>query len=1208
MSELLRSDELKMREESGDASAAIVPTVHLHVEHPFRVDDRIRDPKGEMCFFFPRECLWASSAKGFGQLKGALIPNSTACYKSMIEAVFLTSQRLGEGMENGLQRQFVTWTVVPSVDDENQYAGFLVRCIYQLEMDAVHKFWSAYLDDCDEMEKSAIKKGRQVGASYWRFTHNAYVNTCDYYMGKSVADRARGFQDLDDPDNPYNPLKVFSLDVALQRMKNAGAAVDFCRRIEFLDAGGGVSFPRDGECTYLVASSQLAVANMNKIFMPHAPRSEVEDTSIEYLLFQRNAGGDRPVHAAAADDSEAEDGGAPPDAEQRRRNYLKMATNTEADASTSLDSFKKRVKKRMALARRAAGDDEYAWAKERRAAQIECIRWFMTDIFTTDDTADVGDSLKRIAKWYNEHLVAHTNFMMPSAKYSANLSRFGDMQAAQAAESEAVWAINTAHAEIKSLRLACMHVYFYSPFHCHTCLFGQPGAGKSNAFQVNNSMMIDGTTRDIGSESAKAKMTPGKKTDLSVETFEDIPPSQLGVSNFNGGGPGRSSLTSNTDQESLLKYRLTKGRVKGVYKKVVNGVHSMMEVDSFCNTVMLIGMNALLSQVPKSISDRFNNIQFQHRARLDHSGNDQSMFQKHQLADDRDLDATKQSLIRRAHRNQCFHAIIQLLCWSGVFEKPDLSVPVLIWKRTLSLAQQKGLQETTNVRHFERLGFHCSTLVVEDAIDRVLDSEFSPLDPDEPFKIEDIIHFEKHLYGNTEHAAFTLGLMQHQFESPVISAVEKFFHSKFLRHKINQKDIGKLDAIPELQNEMSYYYVAKFEASVQSNSSNFDREKAMQLSEQLRRLAIFAHKQMNPKPSVDEVVYALQCLHDLQIDVDSNTKPGEKIRIPSLAFSRDGEVMIAEHMMRHYETDRLKQCLKEVLSHEFTRPKNLLFGRVHENCPFLWQMLPILPTRGKRLVMDNPKYFSHKLLRLTHRSVEGVSRSLKHGVILSDELAPEESTRAAFSALFSETPHVNIDLDLDTFASQIHAAKIGLEFFPPTPDAPNFDTSPEALTVAVRASLTDDAVELLEKYPRALCDSLGAASRMAQKQDQRDHPEKYSATQIVKQSQKRKRDEREDELDESKSDEEMEDAAPPAHVADLDFASDNDNGDGDFDADSDADAPPARQNSFAAGLPPVPPPSFVWTGVPAAASASPIPAQPLDLRMQGYVSRLSAYP
>jgi len=227
-------------------------------------------------------------------------------------------------------------------------------------------------------------------------------------------------------------------------------------------------------------------------------------------------------------------------------------------------------------------------------------------------------------------------------------------------------------------------------------------------------------------------------------------------------------------------------------------------------------------------------------------------------------------------------------------------------------------------------------------------------------------------------------------------------------------------------------------------------------------------------------------------------------------------------------------------------------------------------------------------------------------VILTDELAPEDASSAAFESVYSETPHINIDIDLDTFASKNHAKKIGLHYFPPTKDAPNFDTSPEALTRVVRAVLSEDEVAGLQKYPKALHDGLGSLARMAQKQEQREHPEKYSAAHMAKLPQKRKRSEDGDE----EGDEEMEDAEP-MHAAEFEFDSDvdDDSGDDELD-DDDVAASPSRQNSFAgsAGSPPAQSESFVWTGFPAAASASPIPAQAANAVLQGYVARLNAYP
>ena len=43
----------------------------------------------------------------------------------------------------------------------------------------------------------------------------------------------------------------------------------------------------------------------------------------------------------------------------------------------------------------------------------------------------------------------------------------------------------------------------------------------------------------------------------------------------------------------------------------------MLEIESWCNTVMLVGMNSALCQVPAPIASRFVNLQFQYKDRIE---------------------------------------------------------------------------------------------------------------------------------------------------------------------------------------------------------------------------------------------------------------------------------------------------------------------------------------------------------------------------------------------------------------------------------------------------------------------------------------------------------------------------------------------------------------------------------------------------------------
>ena len=47
----------------------------------------------------------------------------------------------------------------------------------------------------------------------------------------------------------------------------------------------------------------------------------------------------------------------------------------------------------------------------------------------------------------------------------------------------------------------------------------------------------------------------------------------------------------------------------------------------------------------------------------------------------------------------------------GIFEQPYRDMANLIWKQTLAKGQARGLHETGNIRHMERLIMHADTLM-----------------------------------------------------------------------------------------------------------------------------------------------------------------------------------------------------------------------------------------------------------------------------------------------------------------------------------------------------------------------------------------------------------------------------------------------------------------------------------------------------------------
>jgi len=336
----------------------------------------------------------------------------------------------------------------------------------------------------------------------------------------------------------------------------------------------------------------------------------------------------------------------------------------------------------------------------------------------------------------------------------------------------------------------------------------------------------------------------------------------------------------------------------------------------------------------------------------------------------------------------------------------------------------------------------------------------------------------------------------------------------------------------------------------------------MQHTELLRRLALYAHKRMDPKPSLDEVIYALECLSALQIDVESNTKVGEKVRIPALAFSRDGEVMVAVHMMQHYVEDRLKSCLSEVLCHEHTKRKNILYGRVKEETPYMWQSMRIVPKKGKVLTKENPNYVTPAVRELLQQSLEGVTASLKPGAAGDGGLEPSNFNDDAFDATFAKTSHMDADEDLDEYAARLQADKIGLEHLGETPDAPDFNTSPLSITKAVKAKLSEERLAKLKLYPKCFVEEVNKSqTKMKMRADKKRNPENWS----MRGELKRRRldaDDVVDDGDESKSNGESSDQDVEMHEIDeLDEAEMCSDGDIDPDDDAADDIEPAAIGS-----------------------------------------------
>jgi hypothetical protein len=431
---------------------------------------------------------------------------------------------------------------------------------------------------------------------------------------------------------------------------------------------------------------------------------------------------------------------------------------------------------------------------------------------------------------------------------------------------------------------------------------------------------------------------------------------------------------------------------------------------------------------------------------------------------------------------------------------PNLDVPTTLWSAILSRAGRKGLQETGNVRHFERLRFHCETAVVEDAIDRVFDSGLV-LDPKVPWKPEDLLLVEPHLYGTTEHAAFVLGLLGHQYENPIGQSFEQWLKGSLLKQQVVDARIRPRMVDPALDPKeavnQSYYYVQKFDHTL-NTGSDWDRAHAVQKTELVRRLAAMAHKQMNPKPNLDELEHAIKTLMSLELEVcrkdNDHTGDGASVFKPALTFTRDGDVMVAEQLIDNISKTKLKDCVQEVLCHEFTHPKNIVYGASRGPIPYAWSVLRIMPKKDVRIQMDNGLFFSKEVVERTREALQGVDAASKSAQHDPHALQPIDLQPARFESHFSRTPHSVVNMDLDEWAADKQAARIGLPYLYDDPplDAPDWSTAPHHFTEVVLEQHEQNDGKALKPYPSCFPELEPLVCKAMVEEDKVDNPEKYS--------------------------------------------------------------------------------------------------------------------
>lgn len=546
----------------------------------------------------------------------------------------------------------------------------------------------------------------------------------------------------------------------------------------------------------------------------------------------------------------------------------------------------------------------------------------------------------------------------------------------------------------------------------------------------------------------------------------------LGINRL--GANGKAAATSGSDGEAIFKVKLTRGKMNVKYPLLAaDGTRKTVESEVDCNSVYFIACNNEWSEIPPAMKSRFHCKAIQAHDRTDGGG----LKGKSQKNPHMHFNETKRNLVQRMRRNQALCARVMSLIRCGILRDVDMTAANIIFQQVLDEAAKAGMS-TDDVRSYERLTYLTETVVILDAIDIIFDSELSPLDMTGRFNDEQLLLLEPYLCSNIEHAVFVLGLLKDQYENVIVQNVITNFTNKDnlfgrAREAHKNKENERLSTylptrIPDhsitgrpgntVQTQFQPltaspwkhynedYLIAEFprhhtivRVDAQNNNSNNNNglrrnnnnnnttttttttsgfNRTYQQHELIKMLALDMHPRMEPRPTMEDLVFALDTMTTLRVSKEYTSVEEDEqglSQIPVLEF-KDNKAYLAIKAIDMLLENSIYAITTRVISRLITVPKTYVFGSMHSDRLYVWKTIVAKPHKaGQDVIVTDPNYFSQGVTTLAMK-LSGVSTTAED----EDEL--QSSNKVA--GVFSTVPGYRINGSLEHFTVTKHLQQI----------------------------------------------------------------------------------------------------------------------------------------------------------------------------------------
>ena len=580
-----------------------------------------------------------------------------------------------------------------------------------------------------------------------------------------------------------------------------------------------------------------------------------------------------------------------------------------------------------------------------------------------DGAGDLSTYSEKIRQYHVQYLKDNNNFYLPRHRLWTDLGSFGEWMGGWKLELEYAHRFGHTHDTFILLFLSSMHIYTGDAFQPHTFLYGGKATGKSHSALMLYAHLIPGTVDSFVYTSQKAEAATGNRND-GIEIYEETPPSFLGNTT---GGKGTGEM------ENMIKSRLTSGRV----------VAKVLEIDPIthqrrtevyigqCNSMMILCSNDGLDMVSDPMQSRL----FKKHA-VNHPGfNEQILMKSMRATYGEGFYQYAAATIRRTRRNHVLYWLIFKLIYTATLMEVDTRLGEHYLFSALGEASRAGLNDSSDVRNFQRLRMILKTTTVGDAIDRFFD-----LDPNNraeaKFELTDLMNIEPYLCVNTEITVFALTLCSFQYEEPVARMVRLAIRKKWFPNFSNTSEENDeythhvtLPGVEQWKvngSEMSCVHQERTVAwkpliqarwkgkrddtlagaLAELNDNRGGRYQRKQPSDDKDSIGAFArkvHHEIGGKAEFKDVCHAIRSLmHKTNAVPTEYQLDGCDKTVEALQIKDDYIVCSRAWIFAPTDTSPIQRALEDTLAHPFAEPfKTYICGTSEEYAPHTWSLIKV---------------------------------------------------------------------------------------------------------------------------------------------------------------------------------------------------------------------------------------------------------------------------